>query len=495
MPPITVRHLRCGSLLGALLMGFVQKGAAQTPPSAGGVQFTASARVRMEGWDWFTPSTLADENYAFVATVLRGGIGATHPGYDWQVDVAVPILLGLPDAAIAPAPQGQLGFGATYRADNGSRRIGLVAKQAFLRLKLGSGGAAPSARVGRFEFSDGQEMQPTDPALALLKRDRIAQRLIGSFAFTHVGRSFDGAQLARSTPGLDLTLLAARPTKGVFQLDGSGGLDIPFACAAVTKPLFSRPVGGRREATAEGRLFALYYHDGRDLGKVDNRPASVRSADRGDIRIWTYGGHYLHSFRAGPGKADVLLWAAGQTGDWGGQRHRAGAAAAEVGYRTGIKALKPWIRAGYFLGSGDATPNDGSHDTFFELLPTPRTVARVPSYNLMNAKDGFAQLMLSPWPRWNVRTDVHLLDLAERNDLWYAGGGAFDEVSCGFGGRPSSGARSLARLIDLSIDYPPSPRLGATFYVGHVRGADVVRAIYPKGVNAAFAYLELRRQL
>jgi hypothetical protein len=32
-----------------------------------------------------------------------------------------PSLIGLPSDAIAPAPQGQLGFGATYRAANPGR--------------------------------------------------------------------------------------------------------------------------------------------------------------------------------------------------------------------------------------------------------------------------------------------------------------------------------------------------------------------------------------
>lgn len=464
------------------------------PPPPPGLTFSASARVRAEAWDWFTPSTPADERYGFMATVLRGGVGMKRPGFDWQVDLAVPVLLGLPDSAVAPAPQGQLGLGATYRAENGNRIVGLVAKQAFVRVKLGSSNSGSSVRLGRFEFNDGQETQPKDPTLAWLKRERIAQRLIGTFGFTHVGRSFDGLQLVRSTPGLDITLLGVRPTKGSFQLDGLGQVDAGLAYAAVTKPLFLQ--GENREARAEGRLFGIYYHDGRDMGKVDNRAASIRSADREDIRIATFGAHYLHTFKAGPGSADVLLWGAAQTGDWGAQSHRAGAAAAELGYRPDIlEALKPWVRVGYFLGTGDDTPDDRSHGTFFEILPTPRPFARVPFYNLMNVEDAFAQLMLAPSPRWSIRADAHLLRLAEPNDLWYAGGGAFDEQSFGYSGRLGGGAQDLARLLDLSVDYQPSPLFGATLYVGHVRGDDVIRSVYPQGTASMFAYLELRRQL
>ncbi|MGH7516693.1 MAG: alginate export family protein [Gemmatimonadales bacterium] len=463
-------------------------------PPPPGLTFSASARVRTEAWDWFTPSSSADERYAFTATVLRGGVGMKHPDFDWQVDLAVPVLLGLPDSAVAAAPQGQLGLGATYRAENGNRIVGLVAKQAFLRVKLGSSNSTPTIRLGRFEFNDGQESRPNDPTLAWLKRERIAQRLIGTFGFTHVGRSFDGVQLVRSTPNLDITMLAVRPTKGSFQLDGLGQVDAELAYVAVTKPLFFNAEG--HEARAEGRLFGVYYHDGRDMERVDNRPASIRSADGGDIRIATVGAHYLHTFKAGPGSADVLLWGAAQTGEWGAQSHRAGAVAAELSYRPNIlEALKPWVRVGYFLGTGDDTPGDGEHGTFFEILPTPRPFARVPFYNLMNLTDAFAQLIVSPSPHWSLRTDVHFLRLAERNDLWYAGGGAFDNQSFGYGGRPGGGARNLAQLLDLSVDYQPSPLLGATFYVGHVRGDDVIRSVYPQGTASTFAYLELRRQL
>ena len=76
--------------------------------------------------------------------------------------------------------------------------------------------------------------------------------------------------------------------------------------------------------------------------------------------------------------------------------HRANALAAEGGYQLANVALKPWLRTGYFLGSGDRNPSDATHETFFQELPTPRPFARFPLYNLMNNEDGFAQLTLTP---------------------------------------------------------------------------------------------------
>ena len=43
-------------------------------------------------------------------------------------------------------------------------------------------------KLGRFDYSDGGETIPTDPALLWLKKNRIAERLIGPFGFSHIGR-------------------------------------------------------------------------------------------------------------------------------------------------------------------------------------------------------------------------------------------------------------------------------------------------------------------
>jgi hypothetical protein len=92
--------------------------------------------------------------------------------------------------------------------------------QGFLRFKRLFGSRSNSLRIGRFEFADGGETTPQDKTLALIKRDRINQRLIGQFTFTHVQRSFYGVHYQHDTPKLNWTLVGAFPTRGVFQVDG-----------------------------------------------------------------------------------------------------------------------------------------------------------------------------------------------------------------------------------------------------------------------------------
>ena len=97
----------------------------------------------------------------------------------------------------------------------------LFIKQAFWRHK-GFGGAANSVRLGRFEFIDGAEVMPKDPTLAWMKRERIAHRLIGNFGWSHVQRSFDGGELVRNTPGLNITTTAFGVVNTTQTAEGTG---------------------------------------------------------------------------------------------------------------------------------------------------------------------------------------------------------------------------------------------------------------------------------
>ena len=118
---------------------------------------------------------------------------------DTFLELALPLYINLPTQAIASAPQGALGSGATYYAQNGSKVANVFVKQAFVRFK-NQGAKENSLRVGRFEFGDGSETVPGDINLAYIKANRINQRLIGPFLYTISGRSLDGVQFLSAPP-------------------------------------------------------------------------------------------------------------------------------------------------------------------------------------------------------------------------------------------------------------------------------------------------------
>ncbi|MBL8204488.1 MAG: alginate export family protein [Blastocatellia bacterium] len=455
---------------------------APAPIKIGNVTLSGNLRTRFESWDWFE-STTANNEYNFGAATLRLSLSQQREKVEWQIEGAFPLLMNLPTNALAPAPQGQLGLGAAYFAANGNKDASVFIKQAFVRFK----GKANSVKLGRFEFSDGLEVMPTEASLATIKRDHLSQRLIGPFGFTHVGRSFDGVQYVYNTKQNNVTFLAVRPTEGVFQLRGWNELDIDLFYGAYTKPIKAK------NSESDWRVFAMHYHDGRRVLKTDNRTLALRTADVEKIRVTTVGGHYVTVAKAGSGKADFLLWGAGQFGDWGVLNQRAGAVAVEAGYQFNQK-LKPWIRAGYFRSTGDGDANDTQHGTFFQMLPTPRIYARFPFFNAMNNEDAFIQLRLKPHAKLGLRTDLHHLQLSNANDLWFVGGGAFQKQTFGFIGRPSNGKQSLGTLVDVSADWTLTPTTVVTFYWAGVRGGEVASSLYPVGHNVRFGYVELTKR-
>jgi len=440
-------------------------------------------RTRVDAWQWFAAPPEAN-SYGYIESLLRFGV-AQHIGHwDWRLEIAQPAVLALPDDAVSPvSAQGQLGLGGTYYASNGNNTYPAAAffKQGFIRYGFGEGS---NLRLGRFEFIEGTEMQPKNPAIKWLQTARIAQRLVGNFGFSNAQRSFDGIDGHFGSGSWDITAMAGRADQGVFNMNGNPELNVDLQYLAFSQSALNQHV--------LWRAFAMGYHDGRTgLTKTDNRPLAVRELDHKNIRIGTYGGDFLASVPAGPGQFDLLFWGALQNGNWGELSDSANAAAVEAGYRLTGLTTKPWLRGGWFRSSGDSNSSDNKHDTFFQVLPTPRVYARTPFYNLMNNTDEFVQLMDSPTKNLALRSDLHWLQLTSGKDLWYQGGGAFDNKVFGYVGRPGNGHTSFASVADISADWQVRKDLSVNFYYGYTWGKSVVKAIYPTGVDTQYGYAEL----
>jgi hypothetical protein len=454
------------------------------------VTFIASERLRGEVVDWFRPRSGAADagahRYGFIASQLRGGASVVLPHAQFTLVLQDTRLGNIPDDASLAPPVGNLGPGAIYFAHTKQRTQGEpFLKLGFVTLRR----AGLAATIGRYEYRDGLETVPGDPTLAALKRTRIAERLVGPFEFTHVTRSFDGGRLAWDRPAWNVTAFGTRPTQGGFEVSANRELDLTLAGAAFTmKRLPHFP-------PTDARLFYLYYRDGRDdVLKVDNRALPIRTADRARIDVHTAGGHALTVVDVGPGRLDLLGWVALQAGAWGADDHAAWAYAAEVGYQLPASFAAPWLRIGYDRSSGDDDPADRDHRTFFQLLPTARTYAQLPFYNLMNTGDAFAQLLLAPHERVTLRCDYHWLTLSEARDLWYSGGGATSDTVFGYAGSPAGGHRDLAQVVDLSASVRVLPQLALNAYFGHAFGGDVVHATFAgRGANYGFVEVSYRR--
>jgi hypothetical protein len=441
-------------------------------------------RTRTDANNWYgaPPYTTT---YPYVEQLLRFSVSQKLAHFDWQLEGAQNDVFDVPTTSVSPVTaQGQLGLGGTYwAADGGNTSPTAVSfRQGFLRYH--GPGPDTTLRVGRFEFFDGQETTPKDPTLAWLQTNRVAQRLIGNFGFSNGQRSFDGIDGHYGKGNWDVTAMAGRATQGVFNMNANPELNVDLQYLAYSKKDFHQHV--------MWRVFAIDYHDGRTgLTKTDNRSLTLRQADHRNIRLGTYGADIATSIPAGPGTFDFLFWGALQNGNWGLLNQHSGAAAVEGGYRLTSVTSKPWLRGGLFRSTGDTNAGDTEHNTFFQVLPTPRAYARFPFYNLMNNRDGFVQVVDNPTKKLEIRSDLHFVQLTSNADVWYGGGGAYDNLAFGYTGRPANLHNSLASVADISTDYQLTSSLALNSYFAHSEGKSVVGTIYPSGKTANFGYLEL----
>lgn len=494
----TLRPVAAFCLMAALLPGLAV--AAEEPPLG---QINENFRVlgelrgRMEGFDFFQPAlnpakgvTANQNDYVFGALRARLGVAMTTPWVDGLIQGQYTGLYDLPEQAFAGPPVGPLGLGGAYYKDSGSPNPGQVfLKQAYLKFKLQPMVGLPNTyfQGGRFEISDGLEYKTGDAKFDTLKATRASQRLVGPFDFTHITRSFDGFSLSYDDPALNVTLSATHPTQGGFNIHAMDEISkIDLAYGAITSKR------GALLPDTEARLFYLYYGDDRNVQPTDNRPLATRPTLSNDaLAISTIGTHFLAVHKLGPGALDAMVWGAYQFGDWGNLDHSAWAATGELGYQFTEVAMKPWLRIGYFNSSGDGSAKDGSHGTFFQVMPTVRLQAKFPFYNLMNMQDAFAQVSIAPTDSTKLSVDFHHLALNNSADLFYGGSGATSRAG-GFGyfGRASGGGHSVGEMVDVGFTHTLSKNFSYNLYYAHAFGSDVTRSAYAMKNDADYGFLE-----
>ena len=109
----------------------------------------------------------------------------------------------------------------------------------------------------------------------------------------------------------------------------------------------------------------------------------------------------------------------------------------------------------------------------------------------MNSTDEFVQIIDKPASKLSVRSELHWLQLTSGEDLWYLGGGAYDNKVFGYTGRPSNGYSSFASVADVSADLQITRDVAVNFYYAYASGKRVIGQIYPEDRNAQYGYVEL----
>jgi hypothetical protein len=452
------------------------------------IRLEITNRIRGEFVDWFArPDTSAtpDNQYDFLGNKFQAGIRVTRD--------PVELFVQFQDTTVTNLPTRGLGVGATYYANTAySPQNGTFVRNAWLKWKSPFGLEGLSVTGGRQLYSDAMDAPAKDPTLLWVQTNRIGQRLLGPFDYTHTGRSFDGGRIGFDAADWNVTAFGFRPTRGGFEVNANGEVDITVAGASLY--LKDSPAVAASVGKTIGRLFYMFYGDDRNVLFLDNRPLARRRADLGRYAyLHTIGGNAVHVEPLGPGNVDAMAYGMVQVGNWQSQNQSAYAWGTELGYQLPDVWAKPWLRLGFNLGSGDKDPTDNTHGTFFQMLPTAWLYAQFPFYNMMNNQDAFAQLVLQPHPRVTLRWDMlHWLRTTSSLDLAYFGGGATKNSFFGYGstGTPRGGSSSLALLTHLLLSVKPIDPLTVNFFYAHAWGQSVISANY-SGTPANYGFVEM----
>jgi hypothetical protein len=465
--------------------------------------FKFEDRFRYELWDTFrTAAPNFDDDYAFYGNRLRLGVGYKQAWFQVYGEYQVSHVLSLPHAD-DPA----FGLGAAYQSFNPGSSEDL-AKGTVNELYIKANAPflqALSFKLGRFTYGSGTETVPINPMLKWMKAFRISERLIGTIDFSHTGRSFDGVVTAFDEPWYNISVAAVRPTQGTFNMDQDKPInDINVGSASVTLK------NSEHLKNTEASVFYYLYDDARDADCTGNaRYTSIRcfgpvrpdntvgrakyEANKGDVEIDSFGAHLMQIIPTGKfGAFDLLGWGAFQSGDWGKLNHNAFGATGEMGYKFTSVPWQPWLRTGYFYGSGDETPDDSEHGTFFQMLPTARLYAKNPIYNLMNNEDYFFMLLLNPHEKVKFRGDFRKIWASKSDDRWYTGAGpAHESNQFGFGAAPTYDNHDLCTLVDMNVVIDVTKYLSFETYYSRAWGDSIIERSFNKEDDLNYFYGEM----
>ncbi len=262
----------------------------------------------------------------------------------------------------------------------GSNEQNLDLHQGFVEMKADAGGRW-IVKLGRQELQYGDE------------------RLVGSFGWDNVGRSFDGAKVRYAREGFFLDGFYAQVANRIIE-GATSGSDLIGVYAQVSP---------RRETELEG--YALSF--------LDNLEDVGETGTSDDSEVHAFGGRA----RDRRGRFDYVVEAVVETGDIHGDELSAHAAAAQAGYTWGDDTKVRGF-AGYDLATGDDDPADGDQGEFFNFFPTNHIHYGYADYEgWRNIKSPYGGVSIDHGRQYG-QVKVHRFMLHEEAGPWKSAGGA-----------------------------------------------------------------------
>lgn len=260
-----------------------------------------------------------------------------------------------------------------------------------------------SLKIGRQELSYGEE------------------RLIGSFGWNNIGRTFDAVKLRWQNEWFGADFFTSRPVipeDGRF--DVSNDYDWFSGMYATTGKIPKNTLD----------VYFLSRNSSQSAIAAEPRPQFPQPSARD---IYTVGGR-LKSLPGQIGNWDYSVEGAYQFGDYRDRRlgatspyltQNAFMAIVQGGYTFANAWATPRLGAEYSYSSGDSNAHDGTHGTFDNLFPTNHKFYGYMDFiSLQNIQDVRGIFQLKPTSRLSVAIEGHGFWLADTHDNFYNVSGA-----------------------------------------------------------------------
>lgn len=295
------------------------------------------------------------------------------------------------------------------------------------------------------------------------------ERLVGSFDWNNVGRTFDAAKLSYTGSNWSLDAFGASVvnvyaddlnesdlTNGTGRDQFFGGLYFTTKALEVqTTDLYAFYLG---EDSVEG-----------NTGFVTLGTRFKSTAGK------------LHGF-------DYDFEGTVQSGDLKGKDLTAAAVHAGTGYTFANAPWKPRLGIEYNFASGDGDPSDGDAETFQNLFPTNhKFYGYADFFSWQNIHNPAVQLKVSPAKTLTLQADYHLFWLAETADGWYRANGVTKVRPAPKGSSPDSYAGSE---LDFTVTWKPCKNLALQAGYSHFFTGDYAKASGPAD-DADFVYAQM----
>jgi hypothetical protein len=342
-------------------------------------------------------------------------------------------------------------------------------RQGYVR--LGGTDALPlSLKVGRQELVYGDE------------------RLVGSFDWDNIGRTFDAAKLhfEQSTFWVDaFTGRVVIPNDNQF--DQPNWDDWFSGVYASTRSLVPKTelqlyfladnasTGSPKDVTTYGKG-----NSPRDIYTVGSRFKTLP----GQLDGWDLNGEFAGQF-------GDFQYAAGTPGVVNGQRltQLAYATHIEGGYTFTEQDFHPRFAIGFDYASGDDNPNDKDHNTFVNLFPTNHKFYGAMDFvSWQNLLDPYFKASIAPVKGLSVALTYNAFLLASTSDFFYQVNGV-PRTTGGYGIHPQNGSFA-GQEVDIIATYQPKPFVQLQAGFGHFFTGDYVDQTLGGSHDANWVYLQ-----